>query len=752
MPGHRHHKRSFRKKLNTLSSSCWRAVTLIAPYSALLFLLWYILAISRHLHVDLMLIATCSSLLFLSLALHRPKSILWFLPLGIILFNKLDHWLVWPSVKPAIILSGVAVSATICRRIHTRQDDPPAFNVYAVFAGLALLCAAILSIQGVMRWNAPAAMHDMLFSLFQAPLLDEDNLFVTFHYVFKWGLAVALYWVVRGRIRTWRDVHILLWSVVIAAVIASMFGMYSYKKHIYMVGQYEYENRINATCSSPAVLADILTIAVITSAYLFVSNKKWLYRGIVSICVLTILIALVLTGCRTNIIILFLAAVLCGVFYIYKKKRLLLAGGGIGAVIVLAVCLWGAFYISPASVKSYVKRTTQEIPVMRRFELWIKSVQSGNRSGENFLIGRRDHWQCGWHMLKGAPLWGAGMGMFEQEYDTYRRNTDLFNRARTHNVPLRIMAENGGITALLIVLFVSITLWRMARAMKENNVYSRLLRWLFIIFIMCGTSALFSDVFYVDTEAVFVFALYCAIAQWAYRKCDIPPYEYESRSAQLWRKLERRMQRLFRRNGWERFESTSLRRVSIVLACIVLFFLYCAGVYESYKLCRRRLTKGHITYGLSRVIIGGMRHSGIYSMGTEAFMPFKVTEPLLRMRYRAAHSRLLPRNMRLTVQMNGVPVLQLPLDTLTLKTIMWDVSTLQGEYVEFSYHVDNAYVPLDEGWFVDNNAYGAVISPLVQLNHSPTNYAHFNGGDWHVQFSETPEWYSEQGNIRKVYK
>jgi len=269
---------------------------------------------------------------------------------------------------------------------------------------------------------------------------------------------------------------------------------------------------------------------------------------------------------------------------------------------------------------------------------------------------------------------------------------------------------------------------------------------------MCAVSALFSDVFYVDTEAVFVLAIYLSIANRAYEKCGLPSYDYYSLIAQYWRKIERRMQRRFHRSGWELLETTSLRRVCIVAAAILLFITFGIGGLEAHRLCQSRLQNNKIIYGLRKIIIGGEKHVDIYSMGKDAFVPFIVDKPILRMRYRAAHSRLLPKELSLTIHVNGVPALTLPLNALKLNSVWWDVTALQGQYVEFSYSVENAFVPLYEKWFVDLHDYGAIVSKPMGLNHSPTNYAHLNGGDWHVQYSENPEWYLHEEKVRKVYK
>lgn len=722
-----------------------------APYAMCLFLFWYWYAIHWHLHLNLSLITGSIALFIIALGSTSRTRVLWYIPVGIILFNVLHHWLPWPSVKPAIVMAGAVICSTVwCRNSVASVASRPFHRDVCIFL-VCLLIALLLSIQGVVVWNEAAARNDLWHHLSLAPLLDDNNLFISLRYLFMWGLVLCFYWALTQRLRALRDIHVLLHMVVLAATIASIFGIYSYTNSVYMVGQYMYERRINATCTSPAVLADILTVALISAGYLILVMRNRLYTLYLLACVLIMCAALFLTGCRTNVVLIAGCAVGFGLYCLYRmswRRRLYWIVGGCAALIVIGAVISG---VPALRVRVY------DLQIIRRLLQWRTFLTRDNFL-QYLLLGRWDHWYGARRMFMQTPLWGAGAGMFEQDYALFRHSRDVFVRARVHNVPLRVLTENGSIVGIALLVILCRITWRFVRILRAKDdervpsAIRRLVWMLAYVCVVCLISSLFSDVFYTDSEALLFLAMYAAIAQWAFARCALSPSTMMTRVTDMWQSREKSMQRFFRYNEWLRLSKMSLGTACAVSFTIVLIILTCVGIHEAQRIRDFRLENRAITYGLRRLREFDRQDTPLFIMGKDASIPTHVTTPALALYYRAAHPRMLGKDLYLTVYVNDIKAIRLPLDTLTLRALMWDVRKLQGEHVTFSYRVTSAYVPRKEGWFADNHTYGAVVSLPINVTQDPQDHAQRIKRDWHVRWSTTPLWYHETDVVRTVYE
>jgi O-antigen ligase len=735
----------------TLQRYSARAATLVSRSPRLIFavfLPWYLAALTFYPLPWLWWIATGVALALLAVTLRWPRSMLIWLPPAVMLFNNIQQWLPWPYVKlcligPAVVcFSSVFPGAWPGRRRY-------GVSVVCMILFACLCAAALLGVASQVAWYETAAWDELGMQLRQVPLLDEQKQYVPLRYMWVWALALCTFSVVSARVRNERDILTMLWSMQGAAMATVAFGIYSFQTQRFMVSHYVFERRINATFSSPAVLADMLTALFILGLYMLRRSRTWFARGLLLVMLVAEFTAIMLSGCRANLLILLLFGMVWGGVLLLRtltarRRRAALRTLIIGTAVVAAVV--GATLAMPRALEVRLSR----VPVLQRFVEWRQSLRQGRALETTLLSGRREHWACARNMLRDSPLWGIGAGLFEQRYVDYRLPTDLFQFARAHNVFLRVAAEGGVVTLAALLVFVGVSAWRLRHAFAGYIVAARprWARWLQVFaFMWLGLllGACVSDITIENMETQMMLALFAACTACAYRRVA-PLFRWELHGARrAWRMLERRLQALMGAFGWDYLGDVSLRTMLTVIAVAVLALLLQIGLGRAQFQCRQKLRNGRLSYGFQANTTGTGGRPDWFSMARSAMTGQMVTRPVFTVQYRALNDRMVSAQQTLNVYVNGRMTEKLRLLSKEPSTFYCDVTSLKGKWVSIEFETPRTFIPWQERWFADPHPYGALLTKPVWLGEQPSNLIGRTEAAWSILWTAYPEFYLEQG-------
>ncbi len=720
---------------------------------AAVFLPWYLWALTFYPNVILWWPAVALSLMLVSICLLWPRSVLYWLPPCIFLFNTVYFWLPWPSVKLAYIAPSAMCLAVAIRQPWKRDEQGAApllsldFHLFFV----CLLAAAFLGVVSQLAPYEPAAWHELKMQLRRAPLANEDELFIPFRYVWIWCLGLSTYYIAARLLRGKKDIHTLFWSMQWSSLAVSVFGIYSYITRSFMVDHYLFERRINSTLSSPAVLADILTVTFILGLYLVRESRSWIARATLSALMVLQLVTIVLSGCRVNAIILALFGVVWLCVHVFRnRRRRWITLATLCALLVAAGLAMRWINFSPE-----IRARLTHVPVVERLLFWKTSLGHGGTLKGTLLDGRYGHWKCALNMVEESPLWGVGCGLFEQRYAEYRGQSDLFQRARTHNMLLRVCAEAGIVTLLAFLIFLAATGRRLcrgfsARAKTETPEWAGCLQTLTVVFSALLLSSMASDILFVREECIMFVALLAGCATYAYRRLPEPDEDDWMRVRSKWKKLEHRMRRRMRQMGWGYLGEVRLRSVLMLVGIAILLFLVHAGLGKAYLQRQRKLKRCVLSYGFHSRAPGSKRKRGWRSISKRAMNGMVVREPVLHFGYRALNERMAVRGHKLRLYIAGHLTATLNLNSVEERKLYCDVSGLKGKWVSIEWEADRAYVPWREHWFADPHAYGAVITKPQWACNEPSELIASTEGTWSIRWTAHPEFYAEQGYTNAI--
>ncbi|NLF39095.1 O-antigen ligase family protein, partial [bacterium] len=512
-------------------SAAWSLVCTRSFVASAVFFPWYIWALAYYPELVLWWTAASAGILLVAVSSIWPRSFLYWLPPVLLWFNTAYHWLPWPYVKmayvgPAALCLGVVIGAG---RTGSRER---VFSLDFILFFTCLLVAAGLGIASQFDFTREAAWHELGEQLRTVPLLDERMQYVPLRYAWAWCLGLALFAAVTRLLRGERDIRTLLWSFQWATLPATLFGIYSYHTRLYMVSYYVYERRINATFSSPAVLADLFTALFIAGFHLLRRAHSWPARICLVVLMAGQLLSIIYSGCRVNLLILCIVAAGWGVYRLVTLRRVrYLVYSAVFAAALAGVCA-GGWTLMPPGVKARITassamtravRYASTVPAVQRVREWRRSLAAGASIRQTFLGGRWEHWSCAARMFKSSPLWGIGCGLFEQQYEHFRVSADVFQYARAHNVFLRVMAEGGMVTLAACAVFFVLAFWRLARSLSrscawESPVWAACTRGFLAVFAGIAISSMASDVLFENAETIMVFSVLAACAACSYRQ------------------------------------------------------------------------------------------------------------------------------------------------------------------------------------------------------------------------------------------
>lgn len=725
------------------------------PVIFCIFLPWYLWSLAYYPETSLWWVAFPLSIILITVSLLWHRSILYWLPPAVLFFNTLYFWLPWPGVKPAYI-----APATVCfvmgfipeqhNIIHQRR--PFSFGFCLFFTCLA--ASAFIGILSHFAWNHPAAWRELLQRIRLVPLLDETDPYVPLRYLWMWSLALGTYLALLKLLRRLRDIHILLWMLHWSVIPVSIVGIYSYASGTLMVSTYQYEHRINATFSSPAVLADIMTFVLISGLYLFSAYKSRLVRISLGILILLELTLIILSGCRINLVIIILLAGAWSLWAVWRifRQRKLRAFLATGAFLIICTSCW---FFMPSSVKEPVYTRIAHVPVVQRMKQWHYAIRRGGAPLELFSA-RWHHWQCALNMVKDFPAWGIGCGMFEQYYIDYRLKQDLFHYARAHNVFLRICAEGGLITMSVFLIFLTGTIRSLHRACRSTISNSRrgwlrCVRWLTLALGILAITALSSDILYENVESVMFLAIAAACLS---RGCAVlsssriyaePGLQYPPRRVDTVMQLV-----LWRFSGvifGQRWMSSLLKIVLILLAFISITY----GITRATGAATRKSFSGSLQFGLSLYNPPGQPKGKWRAVHRHAYTGFTVNRPVMYFSYRALDDRMARLTNILAVSINNEETVQLRIDSKESRTLYFDMTALSGMYCTIEWQASRAFSPWKEHWFGHPHSFSALISLPRWSETAPVQMMTNTPATWCISWSADPEMYRALGFTSAVH-
>jgi O-antigen ligase len=694
--------------------------------------------------------AGAGAVLCVALAWLRPRAVVWWLPATVLLFNTVYYWLPWPAVKMAYIGPAAVCFATALRGLRRER-----WLSHGLISGpwwLFFVCLAVAGVGGVLSHvvvSQRAALHELWQMLRVAPLLDERNRFVPLRYLWVWALALATYWCMATRLRRWSEIRALAWSAQWCSVPMVLFGVYSFVTQRYMVSHYQLERRINATCSSPAALADILTVLVIANLFLLSATRTMRARLVLLAMLMAQVITILLSGCRINIALLAGVAAVWLLWWLRRvAQRRIRHAVAIACGVLLIVCGAGvvARLLAPASMTAVLLH----VPGIERLQQVVqRSARKDPRAVlRHVFASRQDHWRTAFDAARSQPLWGIGCGLFEQRYTVFRANTDLFQFARVHNVYLRVLVEAGIVTVLAgiaALVMTAVACWRMWRGPATPQAVRHVAAALALLGVFAVTGLL-SDLLYENTECIMSLCMLCACAMasanWIARAqhpavaaepllTDEEPVEAVG-SIHTWLMLL----------TWGYHARVSWWKLALGVALAVAVFI---GWHDAQTRARQRFITAQTSFGLDRDASYAMPDDSWRALRRTAAEMLRVEQPVLVVQWRALNERAVTRDQRLTILLNGVPVLSAPVDALQPRTLYCDVSALQGTDAVLSYHARRTFQPWHEGWFVDARAHAALVRAPQWIGAHPTNVVFSTRGRWNAVWSTWRDTYAAMG-------
>ena len=189
----------------------------------------------------------------------------------------------------------------------------------------------------------------------------------------------------------------------------------------------------------------------------------------------------------------------------------------------------------------------------------------------------------------------------------------------------------------------------------------------------------------------------------------------------------------------------NLRNLLWSLSAEFLLVLGLIGVWTTRQHCARLIRQGSLQFGFTaNPPVETARYAWL-AMGRHATVMTTLSHPVLSFSYRPLNTRAAQFGEVLSVFLNGVHTLSLPLTTVSQTVCYCDVTGLSGSVASIEFEASRTFVPLKEKWFDDPRAYGALVSPLSWYDDAPTSLVGRATGIWSTQWSGAPEEYIAYG-------
>ncbi|MCK5852227.1 O-antigen ligase family protein [bacterium] len=678
-----------------------------------LFLPWYVWSITFYPEPLLWWLATGASMLLLTMTILHPRSVLYWIAPCFLLFNTLYFWLPWPGIKmsyiaPAAVCFGVLVNFVI----KGKKNNHEQFISFEFKIFLAcLISAGFIGILSFFDWNESASWYELAQQLRRIPILSEKEKYVTLRYLWVWLLAVSAYGILRRLVRNLKDIHKIFWSLQFTSIIITAFGLFSYITRQYMVAHYVFERRINATLSSPAVLADIFMAIFVIGIYLLKVSKSLTARVFLVVTLTAQLTVIFLSGCRTNFILITVYLLILGILYgrkFIKKTKWYIK---VSAIIFFVIIVFVGLNIAGPKAQTKISK----LPVIKRIIEWKKEYKYKKTLKKTLLKGRFNHWIAAENMINQNPMWGVGCGLFEQKYKSYHDAKDFFWYARAHCVPLRICAEGGFVTFIAFSAFLILGVIRLSygftrRAMSKEPEWSKLTRTMAVVFLMIFISSFFTDIFYENSESIMFLSILAVCGACGYKHTGRLLRQHFIFFKRKINNIENELNMFFIGIGWEYLGFISIKSILKVIIISSLLFIIFLGVSNASIKRQKLFSNGKLDYGFLNKY---KKHW--YIIGRHAMTGFVATDSVFSFSYKAFNIKMAQLDQYLELYINDVLIKKLPLDSVSEQIIYCDISEFSGSKVKINFKVNHIFIPIKEKWFIDPRKYGALITKPEQI-------------------------------------
>jgi hypothetical protein len=422
-----------------------------------------------------------------------------------------------------------------------------------------------------------------------------------------------------------------------------------------------------------------------------------------------------------------------------RPLRTQLLSMAIAAAAVIAILL--ALHMMPDT-------TWRRVPIMRRALEWRGAWQSWDNIRNRLFIGRWRHWQCAWRMWRSAPLWGVGIGHFEQLYSTYRMPGDLFPSARAHNVLLRIGAEGGLMTLSAVVLLIgcgmcrAVYAWLVPRSFHDD--WAGVVRTAASALGALCLIALSSDVLFENTEIAMLTMVLIACAWAGCVRCGIPARVRDA-NTNILNAVNTRLQRWMIRRDWGSWPHFRIQPLFILAISATLLIVIARGWYNARVLRNNVLREGQLSYGWHSVSLPPVSGQRWFSIDQHAMIMVQPRSSLMVIHCRATNARTARANKTLDFYLNGLWLATVPLSETITRTIYCDISGLTDPWHMLTVRARRSFVPWTEGWYADPYPTSALVTQPYWLSSEPSNTIAVVDGIWNVRWSAYRDFYHRAG-------
>lgn len=721
----------------------------VVSVAGAVFLPWYLWSLAYYPEPLLWTLACSVSLVCVVAAARWPRSVLYWLAPGIMLFNHLHFWLPWPYVKLAFICPAAVCLAAALRSLRRHTREPLHINVWFT---VWFLCIASSACMGVLRrWCAqePAAWHELARHLRLLPFLDEWNPYVPLRYVWVWSLALATYVALLPLLRRVRDVRIVVWSIVVSSLPAALFGISSYATRSFMVSHYHMERRISATFSSPAVLADMLTVACMLCGYLLYTTRRRVLRVVLAGIVACNMLAILYSGCRINMVVVGVSGLLAalaaaGLRRTWAQRRWWLV---LALTLCVAATAAAAWRYAPPRLRMHLRT----VPAIERTRLMVERWRTTNaplwKRLRALLPGRISHWEAAARMLRQHPLWGIGAGLFESSYARFRTRDDLFIYARAHNIFLRIAAEGGVVTwlafiAVLVTLAHTLHICR-GNARETDAAWLQLRRTLSVTAAALLITSFFSDIWLENVESVMMLAVLMALGTAVCHALTPVPEETDEvvwpSELSWWQRTQAAVHERLMLLTWGWVGLFGIRRLALFLCTAAMCLL---GLRRAFYDGRKTILRGEAAHGFISAT-AFVKPGEWFAFGRSAMRSVIVPGTVLRVTLQPLNERMAREAPRVSVWINNVLMGHLLLYPGAPGTLYCDLSALRDDVAVIRFVAERTFSPWRLAWFKDPFSYGGVSSSLEWLHHDPLMAFTRLDGLWNAHWTaHAPTYYA----------
>ncbi|MBM4413241.1 MAG: hypothetical protein FJ040_07350 [Chloroflexi bacterium] len=287
----------------------------------------------------------------------------------------------------------------------------------------------------------------------------------------RWGVALFVGFLVYAVPRSWREVRLLVWVLLLAPFGAALFAVY---QSVLGIGPAAFGipgtpfTRSFGTIGQPNSFAGYLNGAwpLLLAVTIWAWQSAWRWRWLMVLMLGVTWCALVLSFSRGGWLgatagLLVMAWLIGG----WWRRGVVIVVAG--AVIIVA----GGWQLIPAPLGPRLGSASQIVTAPD-----IPRDEAQQRPDVYAAVERAAQFKAGWLMWQKAPLTGIGVGNYSNAYVDVAYNTWWISRGHAHNAYMQIAAEQGviGLLAYLGLWFVQ---WR--RTVNAIQ-HTGLVRWLAI--------------------------------------------------------------------------------------------------------------------------------------------------------------------------------------------------------------------------------------------------------------------------------